>query len=72
MSNPATLCEKPKGYLVWGIDDTTNTINGTLFDYRKASKGNEALEIWIARTINSKTIFKYYEVEMEKGIRGGV
>lgn len=66
LSNSATLWEKPKAYLVWGIDDTTHKIVGTTFDYRKAKKGNEELEAWLARMINPRINFRFYEVEMEK------
>lgn len=69
LSNAATLWERPKGYLVWGIDDNTHNIVGTKFEYRKAKKGNEELEAWLARMINPKINFKFYEVEMEKDIK---
>lgn len=38
LSNSATLWEKPKGYLVWGIDNDTHEIVGTDFDYRNMKK----------------------------------
>lgn len=60
LSNAATLCGKSRGYLVWGVDDSTHEIVGTEFDYRKAKKGNEELEAWIARMINPKTSFRFY------------
>lgn len=44
LSNSAALCEQPKAYLVWCIDDATHKIVGTNFQYRKAKKGNEELE----------------------------
>lgn len=69
LSNSATLWEKPKGYLVWGIDDTTHSIRGTTFDYRKVRKGNEELEAWLARMINPRINFKFYEIEMGKEIK---
>ena len=68
LSNAATLWEKPKAYLVWGIDDTTHSIKGTKFDYRKTKKGNEELEAWLARMINPRINFRFYEIEIEKGV----
>ncbi len=68
LSNAATLCEKPKAYLVWGIDDTTHAISGTTFEYRKMKKGNEELEAWLVRMTNPKIDFRFYEVKMEQGI----
>lgn len=35
LSNAAALCERPKAYLVWGVDDKTHKIVGTEFQYRK-------------------------------------
>ena len=35
LSNSAALCERPKAYLVWGVDDATHKIVGTEFQYRK-------------------------------------
>ena len=32
LSNTAALCEKPKAYLVWGIEDKTHKIIGTDFE----------------------------------------
>ena len=44
LGNSATLLNRPKAYIVWGINDETHEIIGTEFDYRKATKGNEELE----------------------------
>ena len=32
LSNAATLCGKSRGYLVWGVDDSTHEIVGTEFE----------------------------------------
>ena len=34
LSNAATLFERPKAYLVWGVKDDTHEIIGTDFEYR--------------------------------------
>ena len=49
LSNSAALCERPKAYLVWGVQDDTHKIVGTEFQYRKMKKGNEGLEAWLSR-----------------------
>lgn len=64
LSNAATLAEKTKAYLVWGIQDDTHEIVGTDFEYRKMKRGNEELEAWLARMINPKINFRFYEVQM--------
>lgn len=64
LSNAALLAGRPCAYMVWGILDETHEIVGTQFDYRKAKKGNEELEAWLARMINPKVNFKFYNVDM--------
>ena len=70
LSNSAALEEKPFGYLVWGVDNTTHEITGTHFNYRKSRKGNEELEAWLVRMLNPKINFHFYEVIMEPDDNG--
>ncbi len=65
VSNEATLCDRPYGYIIWGIKDDTHEIIGTDFEYRKAKKGNMELELWLNRQINPKIEFKFREVFFE-------
>lgn len=67
MSNAATLCRRPKAYLVWGVEDELHNIAGTSFDYRRMKKGNEELEAWLNRMINPKIDFHFYEVTFDAG-----
>jgi len=62
ISNAAILCDKPKGYIVWGINNETHEIIGTDFEYYKTKKGNEELEAWLAKMINPHIYFKFYEI----------
>jgi ATP-dependent DNA helicase RecG len=55
--------------LIWGINDSTHVIEGTKFEYRKMKKGNEELEAWLARMTNPKMDFRFYEVEMDEGVK---
>ena len=67
LSNSAALCEQPKAYLVWGIDDATHKIVGTDFQYRKAKKGNEELEAWLSRMLSPRINFRFFKVPMDEG-----
>lgn len=60
LSNAAALCGKARGYLVWGVDDSTHEVVGTEFDHRKAKKGNEELAAWLERMVNPKTSFRFF------------
>ena len=68
LSNSAALCERPKAYLVWGVDDTTHKIVGTEFRYRKMKKGNEELEAWLSRMLSPRINFRFFEVPMDEGM----
>ncbi|MGM9535054.1 MAG: helix-turn-helix domain-containing protein, partial [Intestinibacter sp.] len=67
ISNSAALCDKPKGYLVWGVDDVKHDIVGTNFQYRKMKKGNEELEAWLSRMLSPRINFHFYEVPFDSG-----
>lgn len=65
LSNSATLCERPKGYLVWGIQNETHDIEGTTFSYQTSKKGNEELEAWLARMCSPRINFRFYDVYID-------
>ena len=68
LSNSAALCERPKAYLLWGVQDDTHEIVGTHFQYRKMKKGNEELEAWLSRMLLPRINFRFYEIKMDKGM----
>src|SRR3989339_507736 len=48
LANEASLSNQPRGYLVFGIDDTTHDVVGTRFDpYAAKGKGNQDLLPWL-------------------------
>jgi len=65
LSNVAALLGKPRGYIIWGIDDKTHDIVGTTFQPHQAKKGNEELENWLLRLLNPTIDFRIYEVDIE-------
>ena len=67
LSNAATLCGKPKAYLVWGVNDETHVIVGTKFKYAETKVGNQDLELWLAQMTNPKLDFHFDEFAMEDG-----
>lgn len=66
LSNSAELCERPKAYLIWGVQDDTHKIVGTEFQYRKMKKGNEELEAWLSHMLLPRINFRFYEVPMDQ------
>ena len=67
LSNSATICNKEKAYLLWGINDKTHEIEGTTFAPKKAKKGNEEIENWLAGGLKARVDFKFIEVSTDKG-----
>lgn len=67
LSNSAALCERPKAYLVWGVQDDTHQIIGTEFQYRKMKKGNEELEAWLSHMLAPRINFRFFEIPMAEG-----
>ena len=67
LSNSATICNKEKAYLLWGINDKTHEIQGTSFSPKKAKKGNEELENWLTGGLKPRVDFKFIEVSTDKG-----
>lgn len=61
LSNSAALCERPKAYLVWGVDDTTHKIVGTEFQYRKMKKGNEELKHGFPECFQPEINFRFFD-----------
>ncbi len=49
LANAACLCGKPKGYLVFGIQDKTHQVIGTSFEPgTEKGKGNQDLLLWLS------------------------
>ena len=61
MSNGATIANKPFGYLVWGVEDSTHAIKGTNFRFATAKQGNQDLELWIRNLLHPKVNFQIFE-----------
>lgn len=66
LANGAVLNDRPKAYMVWGVDDGLNTV-GTAFDPHKEKVGNEDLVSWLRRNLSGNASF-----EFESGIARGV
>jgi ATP-dependent DNA helicase RecG len=66
LSNSAALHEKPFGYLVWGIEDSTHEVVGTNFIPAQAKKGNQSLELWLSMMITPQTPFYFRTIEMSE------
>ena len=66
LSNTAALEGKPYAYVVWGIEDDSHEVVGTIFNYRtKKGEGNEDLEPWLRRLSSDNANFEFAETEVD-------
>lgn len=61
LANGASINNQQFGYLVFGVQDSPQTVVGTHFKFSKKKKGNEELENWVMTRLNPRIDFKYYE-----------
>lgn len=61
LSNSACLHGKPRGYLVFGIEDETHNVVGTTFDpAAEKGKGNQLLPLWLSLGLKPNAGFEFY------------
>jgi predicted HTH transcriptional regulator len=61
LANSSALCGRDTGYMIWGVEDGTKNVVGTMFKPRQAKKGNEELENWLMRSLHPQINFKMHE-----------
>ncbi len=68
LANAACLAGKPRGYLVFGIQDQTHAVVGTQFDpYAVKAKGNQDLLLWLAMGLQPNVGFEVHVLAHPKG-----
>ncbi len=65
LANGATISDKDTAYLIWGIDNDTQEIVGTNFDFSKEKKGNQELEHWVRNMLSPNAEFEYVFTDVE-------
>ena len=65
LANAAVLADKPAGYMLWGIDDSTREPVGTTFKpFDAKGAGNEDLLNWLTRLLSPKLDFRFIEITL--------
>jgi ATP-dependent DNA helicase RecG len=68
LANAACLAGKPRGYLVFGVQDQTHAVVGTQFDpYAVKAKGNQDLLMWLAMGLQPNVGFEVHVLAHPKG-----
>lgn len=65
LANGACIQNQNFGYLVFGIEDRTNIIQGTSFSPKTHKKGNEDIEHWLATRLNPRIDFNIFEFDYD-------
>lgn len=61
LSNSANLHDRKNAFLVFGVQDGTHNIVGTIFSPSNEKIGNDQLEFWLSRMINPRIDFRIHE-----------
>lgn len=68
LANEASLCNQPRGYLIFGIDDTTHDVVDSRFDpYKAKAKGNQDLLPWLVALLQPNPGVEAFVVEHPGG-----
>ena len=67
LSNGAALVGRDSGYVIWGIDDKSRRIVGTLFNHETVKHGNQELPIYLARMLDPCPSLKFKEISHPQG-----
>lgn len=64
LANSACLLGKPRGYLVFGVEDETHGVVGTSFDpAAEKGKGNQPLPLWLSLGLQPNVGFEIHPFE---------
>ena len=55
----------PRGYFIWGVDDKTHEIVGTVFNPKTNMIGNEQLELWLSKYIKPSPSLSFREISID-------
>ncbi len=66
LSNSAALLGKVNAWLVWGVDNESHDVIGTIFDPIVAKAGREELESWLLRLLNPKINFRFHMIQADE------
>lgn len=65
LANSATIAEKSKAYMIWGVDDKTHKLVGTSHNLQSLKVGSEELEHWLRKMLSRNANFEFHNVEID-------
>lgn len=68
LGNSARLGGKDRAWMIWGVEDRTHRILGTVFDpFFAKGEGNQPLIMWLMQKISPKPDFQFYRLALPQG-----
>ena len=64
LANSATISEKNRAYMIWGVHDETHEIIGTKNDLQSLKKGGQELEGWLRQLLSKNTNFEFHQTSI--------
>ena len=61
LSNSAAILGKPNAYMIWGIDNRSHNITGTVINYNADNNG-EPIQHYLARNLSPSIVFSFEDV----------
>lgn len=65
LANAAAYYDRPKAYLIWGVEDDTHNLRGTIFNPNTQRQGNQPLEIWLRTQLSENAEYEFVSAEIE-------
>ena len=65
LSNSAAFHKQDYAYMIWGVEDDTHKIVGTVFKYDIEINGSEVFKHYLARNLEPKISIKFTEYEID-------
>lgn len=66
ISNAACINNQAFGYLVFGVNNQTHTVEGTNYKFKNKKEGNQELELWVRNLIHPSVKFQFYSCQHGK------
>ena len=67
LSNAARVANQDLAYVLWGVDDVTQTVVGTSFDPSSKKMGNQVFEFWLAKKLQPSITCSFRGVDHPNG-----
>lgn len=64
LANGATLEDKERAYMIWGIDDATHEVVGTSYDLQTLKVGQQELENWLRGLLSDNAELSFHKASL--------